>query len=189
MPIRGRIKLGSAMSPMRIGLIGYDGVVSIDLAGPAEVFGSARIGEAERDAKPLYEVLTIASSNRAFVADSGLMFKPQKTFQNAPPLDTLIVPGGVGLRDSDICTSVSAFIKKQAGRTRRVASVCTGIYALASTGLLSGRKVTTHWRGAPDVARAFPDLPVNDNAIFLKDVPFYTCAGSTAWSHLSLSLA
>jgi transcriptional regulator GlxA family with amidase domain len=145
------------MSPKRIGLIGYDGVVAIDLAGPAEVFGSARIGEVERDAKPCYEVLTIASSNRAFVADSGLMFKPQKTFQNAPPLDTIIIPGGVGLRDSDICTSVSAFIKKQAGRTRRIASVCTGIYALAATGLLAGRKVTTHWRWARDVARRFPD--------------------------------
>jgi transcriptional regulator GlxA family with amidase domain len=175
------------MNPKRIGLIGYDGVVAIDLAGPAEVFGSARIGEAERDARP-YEVLTIASSNRAFVADSGLIFKPQKTFQNAPPLDTLIVPGGVGLRDSDICTSVSAFIKKQAGRTRRIASVCTGIYALASTGLLSGRKVTTHWRWARDVARRFPDLHVNDNAIFLKDGPFYTSAGATAGIDLSLFL-
>jgi len=75
----------------------------------------------------------IASSKRAFVADSGLMFKPQETFQNAPPSDTLIVSGGVGLGDSDICTFVSAFIKKQAGRTRRIVSVCTGIYALAST--------------------------------------------------------
>jgi transcriptional regulator GlxA family with amidase domain len=130
------------MSPKRIGLIGYNGVVAIDLANPAEVFGSARIGEAERDAKPCYEVLTIASSNRAFVADSGLMFKPQKTFQNALPLDTIIIPGGVGLRNSDTCSSVSAFIKKQAGRTRRIASVCPGIYALATTGLLSGRRVT-----------------------------------------------
>src|SRR5260370_13055464 len=152
------------MSPKRIGLIGYDGVVAIDLAASGEVFGSARIGEAERDAKPCYEVLTIASSNRAFVADSGLMFKPQKTFQNAPPLDTLIVPGGVGLRDSDICTSVSAFIKKQAGRTRRIASVCTGIYALAATALLAGRKVTTHWRWAREFVPRFPDMEFNDNA-------------------------
>lgn len=183
-----RIKPGSVMSPKRIGLIGYNGVVAIDLAGPAEVFGSAKIGEAEREPKRCYEVITIASSNRAFVADSGLMFKPQKTFQNAPPLDTLIVPGGVGLRDSNICRSVSAFIKKQAGRTRRIASVCTGIYALASTGLLSGRKVTTHWRWAHDVARRFPDLQINDNAIFLKDGPFYTSAGATAGIDLSLSL-
>src|SRR5260370_30722994 len=154
------------MSPKRIGVIGYDGVVAIDLAAPAEVFGSARIGEAERDAKPCYEVLTIASSNRAFVADSGLIFKPQKTFQNAPPLDTLIVPGGVGLRDSDICTSVSAFIKKQAGRTRRIASVCTGIYALAATVLLAGRKVTTHCRWARYRARRLPALEVKDDSVF-----------------------
>ena len=176
------------MNPKRIGLIGYNGVVAIDLAGPAEVFGSAKIGEPEQQAKPCYEVITIASSNRPFVADSGLTFKPQKTFQNAPPLDTIIIPGGVGLQDSGICGSVSAFIKKQAGRTRRIASVCTGIYALASTGLLSGRKVTTHWRWARDVARRFPDLQINGNAIFLKDGPFYTSAGATAGIDLSLSL-
>ena len=59
---------------------------------------------------------------------------------------------------------------------------------MASTGLLSGRKVTTHWRYAHDVARRFPDIRVHDNAIFLKDGPFYTSAGATAGIDLSLSL-
>jgi transcriptional regulator GlxA family with amidase domain len=176
------------MSPKRIGMIGFDGVVAIDLAGPAEAFTSARIGEGERDAKPCYEVLTIASSTQLFVAESGLMFKPQKTFQNAPPLDTLIIPGGTALREPGVCRPISAFIRKRARRTRRIASVCTGIYGLAGTGLLSGRKVTTHWRWAHDVARRFPDIQVNDNAIFLKDGPFYTSAGATAGIDLSLSL-
>lgn len=176
------------MNPKRIGLIGFDGVVAIDLAGPAEAFMCARIEEGGRDMKPCYEVLTIASSSQPFVATSGLMLKPQKTFQNAPPLDTLIIPGGAGLRKPEVCRVISAFVRKRAGRTRRIASVCTGVYGLASTGLLSGRQVTTHWRWAPDVARRFPELRVNHNAIFLKDGPFYTSAGATAGIDLSLSL-
>jgi transcriptional regulator GlxA family with amidase domain len=170
------------MNAKRIGLIGFDGVVAIDLAGPAEAFACASIGEGRREVKPCYEVLTIASSTQPFVSESGLIFKPQRTFQNAPPLDTLIIPGGVSLRKlkPEICRPISAFVRKRAGRIRRIVSVCTGVYGLASTGLLSGRQVTTHWRWARDVARRFPDLQVNDNPIFLKDGPFYTSAGATA---------
>ena len=178
----------SSMAPKRIGLIGFDGVVAIDLVGPAEAFACARVKEGENCSKPCYEVLTIAASNQPFVAESGVVFKPQKTFKNAPPLDTLIIPGGIGLREPNVCRLVSAFVKAQAGQTRRIVSICTGIYGLAATGLLAGRKVTTHWRFAPDVARRFPDLRVHDNAIFLKDGPFYTSAGATAGIDLSLSL-
>jgi transcriptional regulator GlxA family with amidase domain len=177
------------MIPKRIGLIGFDGVVAIDLAGPAEAFAIAQITEGGSEAKSGYEVITIASSNKSFVAESGIIFKPHKTFKNAPPLDTLIVPGGGrALRTPHIGKAVSAFVKGRAGRTRRIASICTGIYGLAATGLLSGRSVTTHWRWAHDVARRFPDLQVNDNAIFIKDGPFYTSAGATAGIDLSLSL-
>jgi transcriptional regulator GlxA family with amidase domain len=177
------------MTPKRIGLIGFDGVVAIDLAGPAEAFAIAQISERGSDAKACYEVITIASSNKLFVAESGVIFKPQKTFKNAPPLDTLIVPGGGrALRTPHIAEAISAFVKGRAGRTRRIASICTGIYGLAATGLLAGRKVTTHWRWAHDVACRFPDLQVSDNAIFIKDGPFYTSAGATAGIDLSLSL-
>ena len=176
------------MAPKRIGFIGFDGVVAIDLVGPAEAFACARVKEGENCSKPCYEVLTISASNQPFVAESGVVFKPQKTFKNAPPLDTLIIPGGIGLREPNVNRLVSAFVKAQAGQTRRIVSICTGIYGLAATGLLAGRKVTTHWRYAHDVAVRFPDLRVHDNAIFLKDGPFYTSAGATAGIDLSLSL-
>jgi transcriptional regulator GlxA family with amidase domain len=175
------------MKPKRIGLIGFDGVVAIDLAGPAEAFTCAKVGD-RPGVGPCYEVLTIASSTKPFVAESGLILKPHQRFQNAPPLDTIIVPGGSGLRNPDTCRAIAAFLRQRAARTRRIGSVCTGIYGLASTGLLSGRKVTTHWRWAADVARRFPDLQVDDNAIFLKDGPFYTSAGATAGIDLSLAL-
>ena len=170
----------------RIGLVGFDGVVAIDLAGPADAFAVAN--EAENDPKPSYEILIIGSSSQPFVSGSGLMFKPQRTFKTAPSLDTLIIPGGSGIRKPVINKSVSAFIKARASSTRRIASVCTGIYGLAATGLLAGREVTTHWHHAHNVARHFPDLKVNGNAIFIKDGQFYTSGGATAGIDLALSL-
>jgi len=166
--------------------VGFDGVVAIDLAGPADAFAIAN--EAESDPKPSYEVLIIASSSQPFVSGSGLIFKPQRTFKTAPSLDTLIIPGGSALLKPAINRSVSAFIRARVGSTRRIASVCTGIYGLAATGLLAGRKVTTHWHHAHNVARRFPDLKVNDNAIFIKDGQFYTSGGATAGIDLALSL-
>jgi transcriptional regulator GlxA family with amidase domain len=179
---------GRLMTPKRIGFIGFDGVVAIDLAGPAEAFSCAELAEGRDESKPCYEVITIGPSNQPFVAASGLIFKPHKTFKTAPPLDTLIVPGGLALRKPHICGPVSAFVRARAGCTRRIVSICTGIYGLAGTGLLAGRKVTTHWHYAQDVARRFPDVRVHDNAIFLKDGPFYTSAGATAGIDLSLFL-
>src|SRR6266699_3376309 len=144
--------------------------------------------DAENDPKPSYEILIIASSSQPFVSESGLTFKPQRTFKTAPSLDTLIIPGGSGIRKPVINRSVSAFVKARAGSTRRIASVCTGIYGLAATGLLAGREITTHWHHAHNVARRFPDLKVNDNAIFIKDGQFYTSGGATAGIDLALSL-
>ena len=161
-------------------------MVAIDLAGPADAFAVAN--DAENDPKPSYEILIIGSSSQPFVSESGLIFKPQRTFKTAPSLDTLIIPGGSGIRKPVINRSVSAFVKARAGSTRRIASVCTGIYGLAATGLLAEREVTTHWHHADNVARRFPDLKVNGNAIFIKDGQFYTSGGATAGIDLALSL-
>jgi transcriptional regulator GlxA family with amidase domain len=170
----------------RIGFIGLDGVVAVDISGPADAFAVAN--ETQGHPKPTYEVVVISSSNKPFTSESGLVFKPHRTFKNAPSLDTLIVPGGLGLRTPAVNKSVSAFVKARAKTTRRIASVCSGIYGLAPTGLLAGRNVTTHWEQAQNVARRFPDLKVNGNAIFIKDGQFYTSAGATAGIDLALFL-
>ena len=85
-------------------------------------------------------------------------------------------------------TALSAWLFAHAPKTRRIASVCGGIYPLAQSGLLDGRQVTTHWRLVADVARRFPRLRLIPNAIFIKDGPFYTSAGVTAGIDLSLAL-
>jgi transcriptional regulator GlxA family with amidase domain len=183
-----RITKELKMTPKRIGFIGFDGIVGIDLAGPADAFTYAEIPGGQNGPRRCYEVVTIGLSNRPFVAESGLVFKPQKNFKNAPALDTLVIPGGSGLHKPQIVKPIAAFVKARAKSTRRIASICTGIYGLAETGLLDGRKVTTHWHHAQRVCHRFPGLQVDDNAIFLKDGPFYTSAGATAGIDLSLSL-
>jgi transcriptional regulator GlxA family with amidase domain len=162
----------------------------MEMTTAAAAFNCAEIQEGERGPKQCYEIVIIGLSNKPFVATSGIVFKPHKSFKNAPPLDTLVIPGGrrLTLLKTQIGKPIAAFVKARAGCTRRIVSVCSGIYGLAMTGLLAGRKVATHWRYAQDVARRFPEVQVDDNAIFLKDGPFYTSAGATAGIDLALFL-
>jgi len=176
------------MAPKRIGLIGFDGVASVDLSGPAEAFSRVTVGQADYHRIPGYELVMLAVSKRQFTADGGLIFKPHTTFEKAPSLDTIIIPGGAALRHPPINDPISAFVRQRAPQTRRIVSLCSGIYPLAATGLLAGRKVTTHWRCANDVAARFPYLRVDDGALFVKDGKFYTSAGATAGIDLALFL-
>ncbi|HEY4281851.1 MAG TPA: GlxA family transcriptional regulator [Chthoniobacterales bacterium] len=183
-----RTNCGLLITLKRIGFIGFDGVVSVDLSGPAEAFSCVRIDQNGANRVPGYEILTISASDQPFRADCGLIFKPHTTFGNAPSLDTIIIPGGIALRDPSVNRPISEFVRQRASQTRRIVSICTGAYGLAATGLLRGRRVTTHWRFARDLAARFPDLQVDANTLFIKDGAFYTSAGATAGIDLALFL-
>jgi transcriptional regulator GlxA family with amidase domain len=176
------------VTPLRIGFIGYDQANALDLAGPAEAFASAFRDNGKGKLERCYEIVVIGLTRRAFAAESGLIFQPATTLEAAPKLDTVIIPGGSGLRAPEVNRKVVAWLRQRAKMTRRVASVCTGIYGLAPTGLLDGRRVTTHWRFAADVARRFPALKMNPNALFVKEGQFYTSAGVTAGIDLALAM-
>jgi transcriptional regulator GlxA family with amidase domain len=108
--------------------------------------------------------------------------------KDAPPLDTIVIPGGSGLRVPVVCREVAAWLRERAPATRRVTSVCTGVYALAASGLIDGRRATTHWRFAADVARLHPQVSFDPDAIFVRDGPYATSAGTTAGIDLALAL-
>jgi transcriptional regulator GlxA family with amidase domain len=174
-------------SRRRIGILVFDGVTALDLVGPADAFGCALSGP-EGAPRPAYEVVVLGISARACVAESGVKLTPDYRLEDAPKLDTLLVPGGRGLREPRTNQKVTAFVKQRARQVRRIAAVCTGIYGLAPTGLLDGRRVTTHWNFTTDVAQKFPKLHVAKDELFIKDGRFYTAAGVTSGIDLSLSL-
>jgi transcriptional regulator GlxA family with amidase domain len=176
------------MIPKRIGFFVFDDVVALDFVGPIEAFSTAAIIDDDGNGRRGYEVITIGVTGKTVVSGSGLRFQPDKSISNAPILDTLVVPGGAGLRRSDVQRAFVPWLKGRLNNTRRIASVCTGIYGLASAGLLDGRQATTHWHFAKDLVRRFPKIRLNDNAIFIKDGRFYTSAGVTAGIDLSLAL-
>jgi transcriptional regulator GlxA family with amidase domain len=172
----------------KIGVLGFEGVTALDLVGPTEAFATARVDDGSGTPRPAYEVVILGVTARPFTAESGVTFKPHRGLEGKIDLDTLIVPGGCGLRNKRINARVTSWLRANAPRFRRVASVCTGIYGLAATGLLDGRKATTHWRFVRDVAARFPAVTFEGNALFMKDGPFYTSAGVTAGIDLALAL-
>ena len=181
------------MTQRRIGFLVFDGAQALDLIGPADAFASDAFGtpalRADRgDAEPPYEIVLIGLTGRRFTTSAGITMTADATVPSAVRLDTLIVPGGVGLRLPNAVERAAKWIASRAPHTRRVASVCTGLYGLAPTGLLDGRRVATHWSAVEDIRRRYPALRVEPDALFLKDGQFYTSAGITAGIDLALAM-
>jgi len=176
------------MNPKRVGFLIYPAMQALDLAGPMDAFDAATVADAKGRSHPGYELVTIGLEAQAMPAESGLLLQPQFTLATAPSLDTLLIPGGRGMREPRTAARVAAWIRSLPRPPRRTAAVCTGVYGLAETGLLDGRRATTHWKYAQDLALRYPALKVDAGAIFLKDGPYYTSAGITAGIDLSLAL-
>jgi transcriptional regulator GlxA family with amidase domain len=177
------------MERKRIAILGYDGVTAINLIGPLEAFANASLPAERGERLPCYEIALIGCLGDEFTADSGVSFRANFSASGKLPIDTLVIPGGSSLRlDEDIRQRIASVILTKVDEVRRIASVCTGIYALAATGLVNGRRVTTHWQYAKDVAEQFPELKLEESALFLRDGKFYTAAGATAGIDLSLAL-
>jgi transcriptional regulator GlxA family with amidase domain len=170
-----------------IAVVGYPDVVALDVVGPFDAFAIAAdmIGGPTR----AYRCALLSPGAGPFSAESGLRFTPDFSLECAPRgIDTVIVAGGGGIRSAATSTPIAQWLLQRAPRLRRIASVCIGIYGLAPTGLLDGRRVATHWRFALDVARRFPALDVDPDAIYVEDGPFWTSAGVTAGIDLALAL-
>ena len=172
----------------RIGLLLFNEINALDVVGPMEAFATACLPNNERSKRSWYELLTIGLTKKEVISESGLILRPGTTLAMCPKLDTIIIPGGRGLREARTNRTVAKWILNRAPTTRRIVSVCTGIFGLAPTGLLDNKTVTTHWRFVEDLLRKFPALKVDANALFLRDGHIYTSAGITAGIDLSLAL-
>jgi len=106
----------------------------------------------------------------------------------AAGVDTLLIAGGEGSRPACQDARLVKFVARCGAASRRVASVCSGAYLLAATGLLDGRAATTHWTRCADLARKFPRVRVEADRIFVQSGKFWSSAGITAGIDLSLAL-
>jgi len=176
------------MKPKHVVILGFEGIMGLDLVGPMEAFGTARVNSPKRGTEPCYRVTIAALAAKTFRSEFGLAFTAETSLFDVRNMDTLIIPGGVGLRLANDHRELSAWLKEWAGSIRRIASICTGIYGLAPSGLLNGRRVATHWKFAADLARRYPKLKVNPRSIYERDGKFWTAAGVTAGIDLSLAL-
>jgi transcriptional regulator GlxA family with amidase domain len=176
------------MKPKKVGLIVFDRVAAADLTGPAEVFSRANISDSDGCESSCYTVLMLGTTAQPCRTECGIVVKPHTDLASSPALDTVIIPGGTGIRNEKVTNKIAKWLKHRSSTTRRIATLGPGIYPLAATGMLDARQVATHWRYATDVAQLFPSLRVNANCLFVKDGPFYTSAGAMAGIDLSLSL-
>jgi transcriptional regulator GlxA family with amidase domain len=173
-------------SPIKtIGLLAYDNMQALDLTGPLDVFGAAN---ALASGMSPYDLHVIGAHTGTVHAENGLVVLPACSIEDAPPLDTLLIPGGIGSRLGNADPQLLAWLRRQAETARRVVSVCTGAYLLAAAGLLDGRRAATHWQYAEDLARRFPAIHVEPERLFLRDGRFATSGGLTAGIDLALAL-
>jgi transcriptional regulator GlxA family with amidase domain len=103
------------------------------------------------------------------------------------PIDTLIVVGGEYVATAP-SQELIRWVRKRASQVRRIVSVCVGAFIVAPTGLLDGKRVTTHWHHAARLAQQYPKLTVEKDKIFIKDGKVYSTAGVTAGIDMALTI-
>ncbi len=174
------------MSTRNVVVVAYPGMQSLDAVGPFEVFaGATRVAAAGAGG---YDVSLVSSDGGAVRTGSGMVLGTERLPRPVRRIDTLVLPGGDRARAACADAPLVAWIAAAAGRSRRVATVCTGAFLAAEAGLLGGRRVTTHWASAEQLAREHPTLEVDADPIYLRDGKFWTSAGVTAGIDLALAL-
>ncbi|MFJ4776190.1 GlxA family transcriptional regulator [Streptomyces sp. NPDC088762] len=174
------------MTVRRMVVVGYDTAELLDIACVTTTLAMAnRLGSPARP----YDVVLAAPGGAPIVCGSGLTLHAQESLERlVGPLDTLIVSGGVRFEKAAADARLVGHVRRLATESRRVASVCTGAAVLAATGLLDGRRATTHWRFAARLAASHPEITVDANPIYIRDGDVCTSAGITAALDLTLAL-
>jgi len=190
----------------RVTIVAYPDVQTLDVTGPHEVFSIANRFAVEPPAEsglvtapapePPYaiEVVACRRGDDTFVrTSSGLSIGIDRWIGPVDDaidrdIDTVLVVGGEGTETAMFDPVLLDWLRAVSTTTRRVASVCSGTFILASAGLLDGKRVTTHWSECHTLRRYFPQVLVEDDPIFVRDGSVYTSAGVTAGMDLALAM-
>jgi transcriptional regulator GlxA family with amidase domain len=169
----------------RVVFVAFAGIQMLDVVGPSEVFSVATRLRPAAD----YRVSVATIDGGPVESSSGLRLTPDTALSAVRfGPDTLVLPGGMGVEAAAGNRDLLRQIRRLAGRSRRVASVCTGAFLLGAAGLLSGRRVTTHWASANRLSSNFPDAVVEEDRLYVHDGRVWSSAGVTAGIDLALEL-
>jgi transcriptional regulator GlxA family with amidase domain len=173
--------------PRLIAIPVYPGLQSLDAVGPGQVFGSAN----QMAKRELYRVQFVASKPGDVRTSAGFAVAAV-ALSDVPPktVDTLIVPGGDddGVRGASRDKAFIDWTTAAANHARRACSVCSGAFLLARTGILEGKRVATHWSAVSQLQRIYPDLDVDNEAIYVNEGKCWTSAGVTTGIDMALAL-
>ncbi len=162
------------------GMLIFDDAEELDFVGPWEVFTMAR------HIKPDDRVVTIAPSHEPIRAAKGMRIIPDHSFADAPELDVVLVPGGIGTRREVNNPVLIDWLRKAGARCTWVTSVCTGSLLLHQAGFAVGKRITTHWGFVPALRERGAD--VLERARYVRDGNLVTAAGVSAGIDMALWL-
>ncbi|OON78017.1 helix-turn-helix domain-containing protein [Streptomyces tsukubensis] len=170
-------------------VLAYDGVRLLDVAAPLEVFTTASgVAAARGDGHRPYAVRVATPDGRSALTSTGLRVDADLATGAVRETDTLVVPGSTDVGQLHAGSGVVGEVARLARTSGRVAAVCTGAFALAAAGLLTGRRATTHWEHAELLARSYPEVTVTADDIYVRDGPVFTSAGVSAGIDVCLAL-
>jgi transcriptional regulator GlxA family with amidase domain len=165
---------------VKIGILVFPAVEELDFVGPWEMFGMwGLIGSSVR-------THLVGQTTEPLRCAKGLTVVPEFSFEDCPPLDVLLVPGGQGTREQVDNPTLMTFVRHQAEQhAQTLMSVCTGAFILHRAGLLLGRRATTHWASLNRL-RESGDVSVVE-ARWVVDGPVWTSAGVSAGMDMALA--
>lgn len=166
---------------MNFGFLLFNDLEELDLVGPWEL-----VSMWSKFAKGPEKCVMIAETEKPVTCYNGMLITPHATFQDAPQLDYLLIPGGFGTRKEVENDALNEFVKQQADTCRIVLSVCTGSFILHSAGLLNGKKATTHYLSL-DRLRNLDGIDVVEER-YVKNEKVWTSSGVSAGIDMTLDL-
>lgn len=181
--------MAEIMNRKHVGIILFNDIEILDFCGPFEVFSATRLNEEERRSEPSpFEVSLISETLSPVTTTGGMKVLPQYTFENCPPIDILVVPGGLGTRKELNNSVLLEWLRKRAAEVEILTSVCTGSMLLGFAGLLDGLHATTHWRSLDWMRDTFPEVIVEYEQHVVSDGRIFTSAGISAGLDMALKV-
>jgi len=167
----------------------YDGIDELDFCGPYEVLASCRrLVAGKWSEKPAFHVQTVADRRSTVTGAHGLCLLPDKSLAQAHDADIIIIPGGPGARKEALPLHLLEFLHNARDTAEIIASVCTGAFILAKTGLADGHQITTHSAQLETLARTFPKVHVVKGVRIISSGKLMSSAGITAGIDLALAI-